>query len=126
MDRSLAGGEILSRLRRICLSFPESSETDSWGHPNFRAGRKIFAVLEEYRGELTIGFKCTLLEQEALLEDPRFFASPYVGDRGWVSLRVGSGRLPWKRIAAWLAGSYRLVALKRMLTALDSREQRSR
>ena len=31
---------ILQRLRLLCLSFPETSERSSWGHPNFRAGRK--------------------------------------------------------------------------------------
>jgi hypothetical protein len=28
---------VLQRLRDLCLSLPETSETDSLGHPNFRA-----------------------------------------------------------------------------------------
>ncbi len=110
----------LARLRAICLSLPETSETVSWGHPTFRAGKKTFAVLEEYGGSLTVAFKAGLLDQDALLNDPRFFATPYIGQRGWVSLKL-DGRPDWKEIERLVVRSYRLVALKRMLAALESR-----
>ena len=28
-----------TRLRKLCLSLSETSEADSWRHPNFRAGK---------------------------------------------------------------------------------------
>jgi len=108
----------LERLRRICLALPETSEVVAWGHPNFRAGRKIFAVLEVYKGVLSIAVKAALPDQEALLHDPRFDKTPYIGQSGWVSLKVG-GRLHWDPIRPLVLASYRLVALKRMVAALD-------
>ena len=40
--------QIEKKLRGLCLSLPETSEVGSWGHPNFRAGKKTFAVFETY------------------------------------------------------------------------------
>jgi len=33
-------GHTLTRLRALCLAYPETSEASSWGHPNFKAGKK--------------------------------------------------------------------------------------
>jgi hypothetical protein len=41
---------LLSRLRKICLALPEVRETVKWGHPTFEAGKKMFAVLDQYDG----------------------------------------------------------------------------
>ncbi len=35
----------LKRLRSICLALPEAVEIEAWGHPTFRAGKKMFAAL---------------------------------------------------------------------------------
>jgi predicted DNA-binding protein (MmcQ/YjbR family) len=48
---------VLKRLRKVCLSLPETSETVKWGHPTFVAGQKMFAVLDEYRGRPCIAFR---------------------------------------------------------------------
>jgi predicted DNA-binding protein (MmcQ/YjbR family) len=112
-------GMVLAKVRAICLSLPEAEETSSWGHPNFRAGRKTFAALEVYEGALCLCFKTSLEEQEMLLNDARYFASPYAGHQGWVSMKT-DGRLSWRAIEHHLLGSYRLVALPRMLAALDA------
>src|SRR5437762_1184562 len=55
---------ILERLRRISLALPEAIETTSFGHPTFKAKDKTFAVLETYRGELSICFKMEPSEQQ--------------------------------------------------------------
>jgi hypothetical protein len=47
------------------------------------------------------------------LDDPRFFKTPYVGQHGWVSLRVNGGRLDWKEIAELAAGSHQLITGKK-------------
>jgi hypothetical protein len=46
--RSRTTGAVLNRLREMCLSFPETKEVSSWGHPNFRAGKKTFATFETF------------------------------------------------------------------------------
>ncbi len=101
---------ILTKLREICLSLPGASETVTFGHPTFQAGKmKTFAVLERYKGELSISFKVGKSAQPVFLRDPRFFKTPYVGQHGWVSLRVNGGKLNWIEIADLAKGSHVLV-----------------
>ncbi len=107
----------LKKLRRLAASFPETSEVETWEHPTFRAGKKIFATFGEHEGEPTIGLKQTHSDQDRLLQDPRFFSPPYVGQHGWVGIRVDN--VDWPVVAELVESSYRLVALKRMLRALD-------
>jgi predicted DNA-binding protein (MmcQ/YjbR family) len=45
---------MLKKLRAICLRLPAATEGISFGHSTFRIEGKIFAVLEEYKGELGI------------------------------------------------------------------------
>src|SRR5881409_3185592 len=78
--------KVLAKLREICLGLPQAREVKTWGHPTFKAGTKTFAVLEWYKGHLCICFKATLPLQQLLIEDPRYFKTPYIGNQGWVSL----------------------------------------
>jgi predicted DNA-binding protein (MmcQ/YjbR family) len=111
-------GDFLKRLRKICLSLPEVKEVVTWGHPTFRAGKKDFAVYEEYKGRPCLAFQAGLAGQQALMGDPRFYRTPYTGHRGWMSLYVDQP-LDWNEIRELVLRSYRLVALKRMLKAMD-------
>jgi len=108
----------LKNLREICLALPETRETVKWGHPTFEAGKKIFAVLDHYDGEACIAFRSLGKEGMKLLRDKRFFPAPYAAAHGWVCLRA-DGELQWSEVRALLVASYRTVALKRMLSALD-------
>ena len=102
--------KILPKLREICLALPGVSQTVTFGHPTFQAGKmKAFVVLERSKGELSVSFKVGKAMQSILLGDSRFFKTPYVGQHGWVSLRV-NGRLDWKEIAELAKGSHQLVA----------------
>ena len=47
----------LTRIRRICLSLPDTKETMTWGEPHFRVGGKIFAGYGEEPGKSVISFK---------------------------------------------------------------------
>jgi hypothetical protein len=40
-------GAVLRRLRKLCLSLLETAEVIAWGHPTFRAGKKMFAACGE-------------------------------------------------------------------------------
>ena len=106
---------ILTRLRAICLALPEAVEGQSFGHPAFRIADKNFVVLEEYRGELCIVLKVGKPTMGLFAEDPRFFPAPYIGKHGWISMRA-AGKLNWTEIKGLVAGSYRLVAPKRLTT----------
>lgn len=104
---------ILKKLRKACLALPDAEETISFGHPTFRVrGGRIFAVMEEYKGELGICVNVGKLLQGIFLEDFRFFRTPYIGKHGWVTLRVYAAPLNWKEVAELVKGSYLLVAPK--------------
>jgi predicted DNA-binding protein (MmcQ/YjbR family) len=107
------------KLRKVCAELPEVVETVAWGHPTFLAGKKLFVVLDHYKGEYAIAFKATLADQAALTMQPRFYVSPYAGRHGWTSLRLDSD-FDWDEVRDLVRAAYRLVALKRMLRALDS------
>jgi predicted DNA-binding protein (MmcQ/YjbR family) len=110
-------GRALQRLRALCLSFPETSETSSWGHPNFRAGKRTFATFERVHGRPSIAFRLDHTEVGRLLRRKHFFTTPY-GRGQWISIWADAP-LDWQIVADLLRRSYRVVALKRMLAALD-------
>ena len=107
----ISEAEILKKLRRVCLAQPAAEETVTFGHPTFRVrGGKIFAVLETYKGELGICVNAGKLLQGIFLDDPRFSRTPYIGNHGWVTLRVYAAPLNWKEIRDLVRGSYLLAA----------------
>jgi len=104
----------LENLRAICLALPETTETLTWGHPNFRVDNKIFCSFGgEHLGLSAISLKVGLEHQPLFLADPRFFKTPYVGNKGWVSLKV-EGRMNWTEVRELVCASYRLIAPKRL------------
>lgn len=108
----------LARLRSLCLSLPETSETASWGHPNFKAGKKTFVAFERVKGRASIAFRLEPNEVERLLQRKQFFATPY-GRGLWASVWA-DGPIDWRAVQELVDRSYRVVALKRMLTALEA------
>ncbi len=109
-DRRISEQEVLRRLREICLSLPGTSETVTFGHPAFQANRKTFAVLEEYKGELSICVAVGKRMQNVFLKDPRFYRTPYIGHRGWVSLKVHGAPLSWREVKELVVGSHALAS----------------
>jgi predicted DNA-binding protein (MmcQ/YjbR family) len=114
--------DVLARLREVCLSWPETTETASWGHPNFRAGKKTFAAYEHVKGRPSIAIKVAPRDGARLLKQPQFFTTPY-GRGQWVSTWI-DGPLDWDLVTGLLEKSYRTVALKRMIASLDARSSR--
>ncbi|MBI4903186.1 MAG: MmcQ/YjbR family DNA-binding protein [Acidobacteria bacterium] len=103
-------GSVLDRLRAICLALPETTETETWGHPNFRVANKIFCAYETYQGELSACFKVGKQMQGVYLQDARFYMTPYVGRHGWVSLKINAAKINWKEVEGLVHMSYRLIA----------------
>jgi predicted DNA-binding protein (MmcQ/YjbR family) len=110
--------KLLKRLRELVLALPEANEVEAWGHPTFRAGKKMFAACGGVPGNFTLGLGVGHDRQEELLRDSRFFPTPYAAHRGWVSLHL-DGKTDWDEVDGLLREAYRKVALKRMLQALD-------
>jgi predicted DNA-binding protein (MmcQ/YjbR family) len=114
-----ASDRALEEIRSRCLALPEATEVEAWGHPSFRAGKKMFAAYGVYSGEPTLSMKVGHDRQEELLQDSRFFPTPYAARQGWVSILVDR-KTDWNEMGALLREAYRQVALKRMLAALDA------
>jgi predicted DNA-binding protein (MmcQ/YjbR family) len=122
MIRATSNEETLRKLRSVCLSLPESSETASWGHPNFKAGKKVFVAFERVKGRASIAFRLDPDEVNRLVGRKEFFVTPY-GRGQWASLWA-DGRIDWRAVEDLVERSYRVVALTRMLKALESRARR--
>jgi len=113
------GDKNLAQVRAILLAFPETCEVEAWGHPTFRAGKKMFAAYGQVIpwGDC-LGVKVGFATQEELLKDERFFPTPYSAHQGWVSLRLDV-RKSWDEVRDLARHAYKQVALKRMLKSLE-------
>jgi predicted DNA-binding protein (MmcQ/YjbR family) len=112
---------ILTKMREICLSLPDTKETLTWGQPHFRVGDKIFSGYGEEKGKKVIGFKLEMDHADAMLDDPRFWRAPYVGHKGWVSMDATQIR-HWEEVRILIHESYRLIAPKKSLAKLGQGE----
>jgi len=102
----------------MCLRLPEVKEVGSWGHPNFRAGKRTFATIEWIKDRPSLAFRLGAAATRQCLSRYRLsFVTPY-GRGEWLSVWV-DGAVDWEFIGELLDQSYRLVALKRMVAALD-------
>jgi predicted DNA-binding protein (MmcQ/YjbR family) len=119
MNLTSSAEGILQELRTLCLSLPETTERNSFGHPNFVAGKRTFVTFEQYNGRPSIAFRLDRDNIERLSGNPLFFATPY-GRGQWLSLWVDAA-FDWSAVEKLVNASYRLVALKRMVGALDAR-----
>ena len=99
----------LKEIRSLILTLPETSEVKAWGHPTFRAGKKMFAAFGEGDGTLSLGMKVGFERQEELLKDERFFPTPYAANQGWVSIPVDGGT-DWDEVRELVWVAYRQVA----------------
>ena len=111
------GEDLLERVRRICLAFPEATEGGGVGNPSWRVRGKIFAMRHDaHEGRWGIWCKAPSGAQQALVEgDPgRFFRPPYVGVHGWIGISLDVDQ-DWDFVANLLEDAYRMTAPKRLL-----------
>lgn len=114
----------LADVRGLALALPEATEQVSWGRPTFRAGPKgkMFAIFEHADDTSSLlVVKPEPDERGALLADPRLRSPAYWGPSGWVGLDLLAAAVDLDEVAELLESSYRQVALKRQLAALEAR-----
>src|SRR5215468_3609410 len=100
----------VERLRRICLALPDTTEKIAWGEPTWRVRDRLFAQLDDHHHgahHLAVWLPAALGVQEMLVKsDPRrFFVPPYVGQRGWIGVRI-DGRPNWRLVATLVRDAY--------------------
>jgi len=116
----------LARVRRICLSLPETTERTSHGAPSFFIRDKIGFVnyMDDHHddGRLALWCACPPGMREGLLkaEPERYFVPPYVGFRGWMGVRLD--RSPdWEAVERVIRDAYVAVAPRRLVAAFRDR-----
>lgn len=119
---------LLARVRELCLALPEAQERVSHGRPTFRVSKQ-FAVYGggrkspqgHVRHEHALLFVADPADAPALDQDNRFFVPAYYGPSGWRATDLDRDDVDWAEVAELLDASYRSVANKRQLAALDGR-----
>lgn len=123
MTRTTAGP--LDRVRAACLALPEVVERPSHGAPSFFVrGTKTFVMfMDDHHGDGRLALWCAAppgVQEEMVAEDPsRFFRPPYVGQRGWLGVRVDR-RPDWAEVGEIIEQAYRVVAPKTLVAGLDA------
>jgi hypothetical protein len=110
LELDACGRRYLERFRKIALALPEVVETESFGHPWFRAGGangKMISVFGGQSAGWTVCFKAGKADQGIFLEDARFSKTHYIGQHGWVTLQLDKTKPNWDEIAELLKMSYR-------------------
>lgn len=109
----------LTRLRKLCLGLPDTTEVESWGAPTFRVKNKIFAMFAEEsthhgNGRPGVWLKATATNQDLVLHaDPtRYFKPPYVGPSGWIGAWLDK-EVDWDALAGFIDDAYALAAPKK-------------
>jgi hypothetical protein len=118
--RRVEHGQVLSRIRQICLALPETSERLSHGAPTFfvRDKRPFVMVFTNHHGDGRFAIWCAAGDgiQEMLVEADaeRFFRPPYVGHRGWLGVRLDRG-IHWDELAGIIEDAFAEVAPPRLV-----------
>src|ERR1700704_4567946 len=87
--------EHLRRVRRICLTLPETTEKLSHGEPTFFVRKKVYAMFannHHHDGHVAVWLPGQPGPQTILVnQSPKtFFRPPYVGVRGWIGIELAS------------------------------------
>ncbi len=115
---------ILDELREICLELPETKEAATFGAPVFKVNSKHYAMTHRDKQDRpNVWVKGAPGQQEALAGafPDRYFRPPYLGGKGWIGCWLDDTALPdWDEIEDLIVESYRMIAPKRLVKAMDS------
>lgn len=108
-------------IRRFGLDLPETVEEFPWGEAALKVRKKVFVFLGRREAELGFSVKLPQSAEDVLCMP---FATPTgygLGKAGWVSFTFASGEVPpHEELLDWVEESYRAVAPKTVVKALDA------
>jgi predicted DNA-binding protein (MmcQ/YjbR family) len=120
-DDPLVSAEMF--LRDRAMNYPGAVEEFPWGHRAIKVKGKIFLIIALNDGVLGVTVKLPDSNSYALLQR---YAEPTgygLGKSGWVSCRFKPGdEVPLDLLEEWIEESYRAVAPKKLVLALNARE----
>jgi predicted DNA-binding protein (MmcQ/YjbR family) len=110
----------IDALRRLCLSFPGSTEQVQWGSDLlFKVCGKMFAVTPLEPASVWLSLKVTPENFVELTEHAGIIPAPYLARAGWIAIESPT-ILPTPELASLLRGSYELVVAKLSRKARES------
>lgn len=117
-----AGEKLIERVRRICLSLPETFEKISHGEPTFFVKKKVFAMCSNNHhndGHIAVVVPAAIGVQEALIESSpqTFYRPPYVGGSGWVGIEIA--RVSDRELELHLKEAWNLIAPEKLKASLQ-------
>jgi predicted DNA-binding protein (MmcQ/YjbR family) len=120
MPKAMSPAE--AALRKHALSYPEAHEDFPWGERVVKVKGKVFLFLGKHEKMLGLSVKLPGSGSFAL-GLPFASPTPYgLGKSGWVTARFARrDKPPLELLMKWIDESYRSVAPKRLVAALDAR-----
>ena len=116
-----SGDKHVERVRKICLSLPETFEKLSHGEPTFFVRKRVFAMCSINHhgdGHIAVTVPAAIGVQAALIESsPRkFYRPPYVGGAGWVGIELP--RVSDRELKLHIREAWKLIAPEKIHSLL--------
>ena len=108
-----SGEEQIERVRKICITFPETTEKISHGEPTWFARKRVFATFSNNHhndGHVAVIIPAAIGIQEALIkaEPEKFYKPPYVGVHGWIGIELN--RVSDEELTLHINEAWKLIA----------------
>lgn len=118
---SKEGLAMVEAVRKIAMRLPEVTERiDEFGHTSFRVNDKPFVMMGEGGTDgPSLSVKTLSLTQEILLQQDRFYKTPYIGQHGWTSI-LARDVSDWKEMVDYILEGYLRAAPKRLAKQLHN------
>jgi predicted DNA-binding protein (MmcQ/YjbR family) len=113
---------VIERIERIALGLPEAERVDiaAWDdQPTFRVRGKNFVFTDAAGTRLTLKLPPEEAEWVARTVHDAHPTRYGLGRHGWVTMPSPRDEQGWQQVAEWIRESYRQVAPKRLVAALD-------
>jgi predicted DNA-binding protein (MmcQ/YjbR family) len=99
-------------LRKLCLSFPGTTEQIQWGYDLlFKVGGKMYAVTPLEPASVCLSFKASSEKFAELTERQNIIPAPYLARAQWVALQTRDA-LGREELAGLLRESYEMILAK--------------
>jgi predicted DNA-binding protein (MmcQ/YjbR family) len=112
--------QAFERLRKIALSYPDTREDHPWGESAFKVKSKVFVIANITKEGLHVTVKLPRSREfalEYLFTEPTGYG---LGKAGWITAWFApKDKPPLDILEAWVDESFRAVAPKKLLKAMD-------
>ncbi len=124
MENKSMSNKHLTRVRRMCLALPDTTEKLSHGEPTFFVHNKVFVMFDNNHhddGHIAVWLPVPGGLQASLIESApqTFFKPPYVGVRGWVGIELA--RISDEDLNFHIQVAWELIAPKRLVSQVRTR-----